>query len=117
MAVEKKVNYTEAQITEMSDLYCAAETQDEREAAMDEIAESFGKTIASVRAKLANIGVYVPKAKPAKKGEKRVTKSDLVSQIAENAEMKNDSFFDSLAGANTAVLEYVLTLQDHVKAE
>lgn len=116
MTVEKKVNYKPEIVEKMLAVYAEAGTSpdehDARQAAMETIAEFAGKTVASVRAKLSSEGVYIPKPKAEKTGEKRILKSDLVGQIADNAGLENDEFFESLAGANKAVLEYILSLQN-----
>jgi len=116
MTVEKKVNYKPEVVVKMLAVYAAAgigpENEGARQEAMENIAEFAGKTVASVRAKLSSEGAYIPKVKAEKTGEKRILKSDLVDQIADNAKLENDEFFESLAGANKAVLEYILKLQN-----
>ena len=121
MTATKKVNYTPEVVKTMLEIYGAAGTEPEqheaRQAAMEEIAEFAGKTVASVRAKLSAEGVYIKKPEVEKSVTTRVLKSDLVAQIADNADMKNPEFFESLAGANKAVLEYILDLQGAEDAE
>ena len=73
MTTEKIVTYTPEQTAEVLTQYAAGVTP-------EAIAASIGKTKGSVIAKLAREGVYVsPKATPA---TKRVTKADMIAQIA-----------------------------------
>lgn len=112
----KQVNYTAENVVQMTALYQAADSESTREIAIEQIAEGLGKTVASVRSKLSHEGIYIPKVKAEKTGTTRVTKSDLVQVIADFAGLENDSFFDSLEGANKAVLAYVIGLQQDVLA-
>ena len=112
MTVAKKVNYTPENVVTMVELYTSADSDETRQAAMETLSADLGKTVASIRSKLSHEGVYIAKAKAEKSGEKRILKSDLVDQIADNAGFENDEFFESLAGANKAVLEYILKLQN-----
>ena len=41
----------------------------------------------------------------------RITKEAIVGEIATNANLKNDQFFESLKGANKSVLAYIVALQ------
>jgi hypothetical protein len=115
MTVEKKVNYPPEMVKTMLEVYGAVgtepEQQDDRQAAMEQLAETFGKTVASIRAKLSSESVYIPKVKAEKSTTKRILKSDLVDKIAENAGKENAEFFESLAGANKDVLNYILAMQ------
>jgi len=112
MAKEKKVNYTADQTATMIEIYTSAEdTDDARMAAMDEIQAFTGRTIASIRAKLGYEGVYISKAKPLPKGKSGVSKAELVAKIQDAEPAKPSGFFDSIEGANKAVLSYVLDLQ------
>jgi len=51
-------NYTEEQITQLRDLYCTLGND-----GLDQIAETLGKTVRSVRAKLVRDGIYVAPTK------------------------------------------------------
>lgn len=77
MAKVTKVNYTDAQIATMTASYKGVDNK--KEVAM--IAADLGKTAASVRAKLSNLGVYKT-ATPAKGEGKGNTKADIVGAIA-----------------------------------
>lgn len=110
MTKEKVVNYSPELESQMSEIYLAAESESERVEAVEEIQEISGKSLASIRSKLSHMQIWIPKVKPESKAKKS-SKSDLVAQIADNAENPNDSFFESIAGSNRAVLSYVLGLQ------
>lgn len=114
--MSKTQNYTAEQVAEVREAYVAAGTHEDRLAVVDQFAEKFGKTVASIRSKLAHEGVYIAKPKPESKST-RVKKSELVQQIADKADLDNDSFFDSLEGANKAVLEWIISLQNAQDAE
>jgi transposase len=68
----KAVKYTPEQETQLIDQYQAGMS-------LDEIATMFGKSVKSVVAKLAGLGIY--KAKTSKPAKHTVTKADLVSLI------------------------------------
>ena len=70
---EKMVNYTPEQTVQMVQAYTSGVT-------VESLAETMGKTVRSVVAKLSREGVYISKAKTA--GAKRVTKEDLVASMA-----------------------------------
>lgn len=72
----KTVNFTTEQTTELVAAYTDNPTQD----TVTDFAEKFGKSVASIRAKLAKEGVYVAKTKEASK--RTATKAELVEQIA-----------------------------------
>lgn len=77
MAKEAKVNYTEAQTDSMKAAYAAG-------ASVESIAESMGKAVRSVRAKLVREGVYVAPEKGAKsKREEGPTKKEMLIQLSE----------------------------------
>jgi len=72
----KTVNYTDEQVATLTAGYEAGDT-------LEALAAAVGKTVASVRAKLAQLGLYTSKAKASKeaKGE-RVTKAQTAQEIA-----------------------------------
>ncbi|MCP4989150.1 MAG: hypothetical protein GY928_24755 [Colwellia sp.] len=107
---EKKVNYTAAQTAHMVAIYtAAADTDAARSEAMDEIQRVTGRSIPSIRAKLNYEGVYIAKAKPEPKGKTGDSKAEILAHI-QDATNEVDGFFDSLEGANKAVLNFVLDL-------
>lgn len=60
MTATTKVNYTEAQVNQLHDLYAKLGSEN-----LDSIAESLGKTVRSIRAKLVRDGLYVAPIKAA----------------------------------------------------
>jgi hypothetical protein len=71
----ERVNYTEAQVTEMVTRYHAGET-------VEQIAEVLGKSVRSVVAKLSREGVYKPKTKNSVRTTKAMVIGQLESQLA-----------------------------------
>lgn len=78
MASEKQVAYTAEQVEQISQAYQRGDT-------VEEIAKAVGKTARSVTAKLAQLGIY--KSKEKAQGSTRVTKAQLVDQVAQNLEL------------------------------
>lgn len=79
---EKSTNYTEAQEQALRVGYSPSASEEEREAQIEILAESLGKNVKSIRAKLVHLGLYVPKAK-APAGKAAETKAAIVEQIAQ----------------------------------
>ncbi len=98
MTAETKITYTEAQTKELVERYTAGET-------VETIAEALGKSVRSVVAKLSREGVY--KAKTKAKGTARVTKLDLVKQLAEASGVEWQKL-ESLEKATTEALEILV---------
>lgn len=92
------VNYTAEQTAQLVAQYQAGET-------VEQLAETFGKTVRSVVAKLSREGVYQAKTKVT--GQTRVKKAELVDSIAAVCGA-NPEAFDSLEKANHEVLEAIL---------
>ena len=102
MATTKTPNYTAEQTAEVVARFQAGDT-------VEAIAESFGKSVRSIVAKLSREGVYVAKAKAT--GAARVKKEALVAQIANLANVSEadlDSLEKATAGALTLVLEALI---------
>jgi uncharacterized hydantoinase/oxoprolinase family protein len=97
MAGEKMVNYTAEMTAQMVEMYKAGE-------GVEAIASAVGRTVRSVIAKLSREGVYQSKAKA--EGAKRVTKADLVAQIATAVGVEADKL-ESLEKASHEALELV----------
>ena len=74
MADAKKVNYTPEVTAEIVSAYQAG-------VVVEEIAESIGKSVRSVRSKLVREGVYVAKEKPATRKVEGPTKKELLIDI------------------------------------
>ena len=93
---EKVVNYTPEQTAQMVSDYTSGVT-------VESIAESLGKTVRSVVAKLSREGVYKKKEYVSKTGEKPVKKdahADAIGAILRLSEGE----IDSLTKANKSVL-------------
>ena len=95
MTTETKTNYTAEQTTQLVASYQAGET-------VEQLAETLGKTVRSVVAKLSREGVYVAKTRVS--GVARVRKADLVDQLAAKCGVAPE-VFESLEKANHDVLE------------
>ena len=74
-----EVNYTTEQTKEMISIYEANPNRD----TVDLIAKDFGKTVKSVIGKLSREKVYIKKDYQTKRGEKPITKIEMVGHIAE----------------------------------
>ena len=104
MAKEAKVNYTEAQTDSMKAAYAAG-------ASVESIAESMGKAVRSVRAKLVREGVYVAPEKGAKsKREEGPTKKEMLIQLSE---VWPDAPVDGLVNATK---EAIASLIQHLES-
>lgn len=95
MTKATQTNYTPEQTAELVQGYQAGKT-------VEQLAETLGKTVRSVVAKLSREGVY--QAKTATKGVARVRKADLVDQLAQRCGVAPE-VFESLEKANHDVLE------------
>jgi hypothetical protein len=96
---EKTVNYTPEQTTKMVADYAQGVT-------VESIAESLGKTVRSVVAKLSREGVYKKKEYVSKTGEKPVKKdahADAIGAILQLSEGE----VDSLTKANKSALKTI----------
>lgn len=104
MAKEAKVNYTEAQTDSMKAAYAAG-------ASVESIAESMGKAVRSVRAKLVREGVYVAPEKGVKsKREEGPTKKEMLIQLSE---VWPDAPVDGLVNATK---EAIASLIQHLES-
>lgn len=105
MAAEKRVNYSEELTAEIVKRYTAGES-------VEDIAESIGKAVRSVRAKLVREGAYVAPEKPVKsKREEGPTKKELLQELQSIWE---DAPVDGLMNATK---EAIRALIDHLGAE
>lgn len=95
----KKVNYTEEQTKDMVAEYVANPTQE----TVAMLAESFGKNIRSIVAKLSREGVYKAKERVTKTGEKPIKKDSVADAIGKILEM-SEGEVTSLEKANKTAL-------------
>jgi hypothetical protein len=103
---EKTPNYTEEMEAVLRDMYDPEADEETRDAQVAQIADEVGRSAASVRAKLTNMKLYVPKAK-APAGKNTVRKADLVAEIASKLGADED-VLGSLEKANKNALSLVL---------
>ena len=102
----KTVNYTAEQTAKMIADYQSGMT-------VDSIAETFGKTVRSVVAKLSREKVYVAKAYKTKSGETPI-KKDVHADFIGDALGLTESDTESLTKANKIAL---MKIADFIKAE
>lgn len=95
---EKTVNYTPEQVEQLVQGYKMG-------VQVEELAATMGKSVRSIVAKLSREGVYQPKTRQA--GVVRVTKADMVEQIAKLCN-KPSEIMESLEKANQDVLVTIL---------
>lgn len=77
------VNYTDEMVAEVVADYQAADSVNARDEVVTAYAEKFGKSVASIRAKLVREGVYVAKVKAekAEAGARGMNKEELVNAV------------------------------------
>ena len=89
----KAPNYTEEQTSTMVRMYIdvASESEERRDAVVNEIAAMFNKSPRSVRAKLSRENVYIAKQPKAKDGQPVMSKADLGTLISMHVGLPVDS--------------------------
>jgi hypothetical protein len=99
MATAKRVNYTEEQTAALIERYQAGES-------VESLAESMGKAVKSVRAKLVREGVYIAAEKPkAAKREDGPTKKELIRELESVApQLPVEGFMNATKEAIQAVI-------------
>lgn len=104
MAKEAKVNYSEELTAAIVQRYEAGES-------VEDIAESIGKAVRSVRSKLVREGVYVAAEKPAKaKREEGPTKKELLRDLESLApHLPIDGFVNATKEALSALIQHLET--------
>jgi len=105
MAKAKVVNYTPEQTARAVTLFTAADSDESRKVAVEVLAAEFGKSPASIRAKLVREGAYKAPAKVGKKGG--VKKSALVDSLVAMVPMA-DNDAESLTKATMSALKAVV---------
>lgn len=100
MAAEKTVNYTPEMTASMLKAYAEGST-------VESIAESMGKTVRSVVAKLSREGVYRKKEYVSKTGERPVKKDETADRIGALVGL-SEGEIDSLTKANKNALLKIL---------
>lgn len=94
---DKTVNYTAEQTVALVNRYKAGE-------AVETLATAYGKSVKSVVAKLVREGVYKPKEAAAGEKAKRVTKAQMVKDMAYQCGVEA-SVLESLEKASTEALQ------------
>ena len=107
MATVKTPNYTDEMVKEMVSVYGAATDADSRSKAVAMLADKFGKSVASIRAKLTREKVYVKKVYKTKAGGNVVAKGEMVVEIAHLCDVAPE-LFDSLEKVNKSVLSTII---------
>ena len=97
----KNVNYTQDQVEKMVADYQSGQS-------VESIADSMGKSVRSIVAKLTREGVYQAKSYVSKTGEKPVKKDLVADQIATILQL-TEAEADSLTKANKTALLKILT--------
>ena len=117
MAKEAKANYTEELTAAIVQRYTSGES-------VEDIAESIGKAVRSVRSKLVREGVYVAAEKPkAAKREEGPTKKELLRDLESLApHLPIDGFVNATKEALTALIQHLETeaeapAEDEAEAE
>lgn len=86
-ATAKKVNYSEADIATLSNMYGELGND-----GLDRIAETLGKSVRSVRAKLVREGLYVAPEKGVAAKKEGPTKKELLIELEKVAPFPVDGF-------------------------
>lgn len=103
---EQKVNYTEAMVARLLEVYDGAASDAEKRSQIAQLADELDRKEASIRAKLVREGVYVPFEK-VEAGKGGVRKAQLVQEIADRIDVDVD-VIGSLEKATKVALNKVL---------
>lgn len=107
-ATAKKVNYSEAEIATLTNMYGELGND-----GLDRIAETLGKSVRSVRAKLVREGLYVAPEKGAAKAKKEgPTKKELLLELEKVAPFPVDGFL----GATKEAINHLIATFAEPKA-
>lgn len=97
------MNYSKEMTAELVKVYVENPTRD----TVAKLAESYGKSEKSVIGKLSKEGVYIRSVYTTKTGEKPVTKSEIVQELAEKLEL-NATDLEGLEKSPKASLKILL---------
>lgn len=97
---EKRVNYSEELTASIIERYQSGET-------VEQIAESVGKAVRSVRSKLVREGVYVATEKPKAAKVEGPTKKELLRELETLAPFHVDGFMNATKEALQALIAYL----------
>ena len=107
MTKTSTVNYTPEMIETMTEMYKSALGDTERKEMVTTISETLGKSVASIRAKLSKLGVYIKPKPTTKSGSVVIRKAELVNNIADLLG-KDADLLGSLEKATKFSLEAVI---------
>lgn len=110
---KKTENYTAEEVITLRTTYAQGKNDEQRKRAVTSLAEELGRSEASIRAKLVNLGIYQKAERKAKDGSDIERKGDIVNDIAELCG-ESAELFDSLEKANKVVLK---ALRDALQGE
>ena len=102
--VQRAKNYSDEMVAEMHSLYEANPTRE----TVEQLAETFGKSVRSIIAKLSREGIYVSQPRVTKTGEPVVRKAELVAQIEAHFEIE----VPTLVKASKADLQTLISMID-----
>lgn len=97
---EKRVNYTEELTAAIIERYQAGEP-------VEQIAESIGKAVRSVRSKLVREGVYVASEKPKAAKVEGPSKKELLRDLEQIAPFPVDGFMNATKEALTMLIAHL----------
>ena len=107
--VSKAVNYTAEQTASILEQYASG-------VSVDSIAQSVGKSVRSIVAKLSREGVYKKKEYVTKTGEAVVKKDQLADKLAELVGF-TEAETESLTKVNKTALQKLVSMAEAFKAE
>jgi hypothetical protein len=97
---EKRVNYTEEMTAAIVQRYQAGEP-------VEQIAESIGKAVRSVRSKLVREGVYIASEKPKAVKVEGPSKKELIRELEELAPFPVDGLMNATKEALSALIVHL----------
>lgn len=103
----EKVKYTEEMTTKVAELFEAGNT-------LEDISKETGKTVPSLRAKLASMGLYKAKSKTTSSGQARETRETLVRKL-EVLVGEEENSLESLEKARKGDLEILVKFFDNLE--
>lgn len=103
----KVINYTDDMASEMKKAYLGAWGDTERKEVVENMATKFGKTVASIRAKMSRDQYYQKPTKTTKAGGTITKKAELVENVASELGVPSE-VIESLEKATKVTIELIL---------
>lgn len=100
----KETIYTSEVVARMEEAYTAAPSDEARAEVVNDFAGELGASVASVRSKLVNLGIYKAKTRVTKTGEAIESKAKIVGDIARMMGVEEEAV-ESLEKATKPVLK------------